>query len=119
MDIQSLKLNLASVMPILDANLHAANAEYKAGEIPAGAFHYVRTRHETALAVLQSQDDVRPERAFKACALLAIDLRSGLREPTDLTPDAPSRVEAWWQCYRDAGFIGVNEFFDSPMLPSA
>lgn len=117
MDIQSLKLNLTSVMPILDANLGAANREYKAGLIPAGAFHYVRTRHEAALVVL-SRDDLSAEAAFKSCALLAIDLRSGLEEITDQTSSAPAQVEAWWQCYRDAGFTKVNPFFDAPMQPS-
>jgi hypothetical protein len=105
-------------MPILDVNLAAAHKEYMSGELPAGAFHYVRSRHETALVVL-SKDDLKPEAAFKACALLAIDLRNGLRDMTDQSSSATAEVEAWWQCYRDAGFTEVNSFFNAPMMPVA
>lgn len=115
MDIQSLKISLANVMPILDANLAAAHKEYMDGDIAAGAFGYVRSRHESACAVL-TRDDIKPEDAYKACALLAIDLRTGVKEATD-QPEAEAQVEAWWQCYRDAGFTDVNKFFDAPMLP--
>lgn len=117
MDIQALKLRLTSVMPILDVNLAAAHQEYMSGELPAGAFHYVRSRHETALVVL-SRDNLDPEAAFKSCALLAIDLRNGLRDMTDQSSSATTEVEAWWQCYRDAGFTEVNSFFNAPMMPS-
>lgn len=118
MDIQSLKLNLTNVMPILDANLGAAYREYMAGDLPAGAYHYVLSRHKTALLVL-SEGDLKPEAAYKACALLAIDLRAGLQESTQKTSNAEAQVEAWWQCYRDAGFTEVNSFFHAPMLPSS
>jgi hypothetical protein len=117
-DIQALKLRLTSVMPILDVNLAAAHQEYMNGELPAGAFHYVRSRHEAALVVL-SKNDLNPEAAFKSCALLAIDLRSGLQETADESTSATAEVEAWWQCYRDAGFTEVNEFFHAPMMPVA
>lgn len=118
MDIQSLRLHLTNVMPILNANLGAAHREYMAGELPAGAFHYVRSRHEAALEVL-SRKDMKPEAAFKTCALLAIDLRSGLEDSIDQIPTALAQVEAWWQCYRDAGFSEVNPFFEAPMLPTS
>lgn len=85
------------------------------GDLAAGAFGYVRSRHESASAVL-SRNDIKAEDAFKACALLAIDLRSGVKEAAD-QQEANSQVEAWWQCYRDAGFTEVNKFFDAPMLP--
>jgi hypothetical protein len=117
MDIQTLKLSLASVMPILDVNLAAAYREYMSGDLPAGAFHYVRSRHEAALVVL-SRDDLEPKAAYAACALLAIDLRNGLQELIGKTVSAKTQVEAWWQCYRDAGFTEVNQFFNAPMLPS-
>lgn len=117
MDLQSLKASLANVMPILDANLGAAYREYMAGEIAAGAYRYVLSRHGNAAAVL-SRDDIDPAGAFKSCALLAIDLRSGVTESKDLA-GAEAQVEAWWQCYRDAGFTEVNPFFDAPMLPDA
>lgn len=75
MDIQALKLSLTSVMPILDVNLEAAHQEYMKGDLPVGAFHYVRSRHEAALVVL-ARDDLKAEAAYMACALLAIDLHS-------------------------------------------
>lgn len=115
MDIQPLKISLTNVMPILTANLAAAHAEYMAGDIAAGSYGYVRSRHETATAVL-SRDDIPAEDAYKACALLAIDLRSGVKEISD-QHEAQAQVEAWWQCYRDAGFTEVHDFFDAPMLP--
>lgn len=113
MDIQSLKKNLISVMPILDANLEAAHREYMAGEIPAGAFHYVRTRHETACVVI-AREDQNAEAAFKSCALLSMDLRAGASEVTTPTE---GQEEAWWQCYRDAGFTGIHPYFKCPTLP--
>ena len=101
-------------MPVLDANLAAAHIEYMAGDIPAGAFHYVRTRHLTACAVLAS-DDLEAEDAYKACALLAIDLRTGIEELTGIVKD---KVDAWWQCYRDAGFTDLHPFFFRSALRS-
>lgn len=114
MDIESLKRNLINVMPVLDANLAAAYKEYMAGDIPAGAFHYVRTRHETACIVVSS-DNLEAERAYKSCALLAIDLRSGAEE---LAVSVKSQVDAWWKCFEEAGFTEVTPFFEAPMLPS-
>lgn len=114
-DIQPLKTSLAEVMPILTSNLSAAYTEYMAGDIAAGAFGYVCGRHETACVVLQ-RDDIPAEKAYEACALLAIDLRSGIDEMDDKTA-AQSKVDAWWQVYRDAGFTEVNSFFDAPMRP--
>lgn len=115
MCIQSLKTSLTNVLPILDANLVAAHKEYVDGDIPRGAFEYVRSRHETALAVI-ARSDIQSDDAYKACALLAIDLRCGVKVVAD-EAEAKVQVEAWWQCYRDAGFTEVNMFFDSPIRP--
>lgn len=115
MDIQSLKLNLATVMPLLTANLAAAHKEYMEGTLAAGAFGYVRSRHETASAVL-SRDDIKAEDAYKACALLVIDLRCGVDEAAN-QPEAQAQLESWWQCYRDAGFTAVHPIFNAPILP--
>ncbi|CAI9912151.1 hypothetical protein EFK68_03805 [Pseudomonas aeruginosa] len=114
MDIQTLKRNLANAMPILDANLAAAHREYMAGDIPAGAYHHVLSRHGTACEVL-SRDDIAAEEAFKACALISIDLRRGTK---DFAGGDTSVVDAWWQCYRDAGFTADNPLYNTPMLPS-
>lgn len=92
MNIQSLKQSLTDVMPILDANLEAALEEWMAGDIPRGTFEYVRSRHLTAQAVV-ARDDIMPEDAFKACSLLAIDLRSGIKR-VPVAPDASAKCEA-------------------------
>lgn len=115
MDLQALKEHLRAVMPILDANLAVAYTEYMNGDIPAGAYGYVRVRHEAAHAVL-TRDDLEPDFAFKACALLAMDLRTGLQE-MGADSDAGVKVEAWWQCYRDAGYTALHEVFATPMRP--
>lgn len=115
MDLQTLKQNLINVMPILNANLAAAHKEYMDGDIPAGAFGHVRSRHEMACVVI-SNDDIKAEYAYQSCALLAIDLRSGIKE---VVGSDSGLLDAWWQCYRDAGFTEVNPIFKTPMLPSA
>lgn len=117
MDIQSLKTSLTNVLPILDANLAAAYKEYMDGAIPRGAFEYVRSRHETALAAI-ARDDIPADDAYKACALLAIDLRDGVKEVADQA-EAEAQVEVWWQCYREAGFTEVHTLFDAPIRPDA
>jgi hypothetical protein len=114
MNIQALKQNLNNIMPLLTANLAAANRDHMAGKIAAGAFHYVRSRHETACAVI-ARDDLDAEHAYKACALLAIDLRHATE---DFAEGDTSLEKAWWQCYREAGFTEVNKFFNAPMLPA-
>lgn len=117
MGIESLKMCLKDVMVILDANIEAARAEWMAGTLSQGAFGYVRTRHALAHEVLD-RTNIAPETAFHACAMLAIDLRSGAElVPAEL--DAAAKIEAWWQCYRDQGFTEVNGFFDSPCRPTA
>lgn len=105
-------------MPILDANLSAAHKEYMEGDISHGAFEYVRSRHETALNVISLNDNTTEvaQIAYNACALLAIDLRSGVKEVPDKA-EAQEKVEDWWQCYRNAGFTDVHEFFNSPTMP--
>lgn len=115
MNLATLKTSLAGVMPLLDANLAAAHAEYMEGSIAAGAFGFVRTRHETAAAVL-AREDIPEETAFKACSLLAIDLRSAVKDAADPVA-ADASVQAWWQCYRDAGFTEVHKHFDFPIRP--
>jgi hypothetical protein len=112
MNLETLKARLTDVLPISDANLSAAHMEYLSGKIPRGAFEYVRSRHEDALAVIAC-DNIPVELAFKACALLAIDLRDGVKEVPDVA-QAQAMVDAWWQCYRDFGYTELNTFFDSP-----
>lgn len=115
MDIQALKNCLSGVMPILNNNLAEAYTEYMAGDIAAGAYGYVRSRHGTAAAVLASTE-VPAEKAYQACALLAIDLRTGVASMADPI-EAQAQVDTWWQCYREAGFTEVHPLFESPMQP--
>ena len=115
MNVQALKTQLTLVMPILDANLAAAYKEYMAGDLSAGAYGYVRARHEQAHLVLASNDP-NALAAYESCALLAIDLHSGINEMAD-KKHAIQHVEDWWQCYRDAGFTHIHKHFDSPTLP--
>lgn len=115
MNLQALKTNLAAVMPLLNANLEAAHAEYLAGDLAAGAYSYVCSRHSVAQSIV-AKDDVPPEIAYQACALLAIDLRTGVKDAQDKA-DAQAKVDAWWECYREAGYTEINPFYDSPMLP--
>lgn len=118
MDIQALKAVLVKVMPLLTVNLVNANKEYLKGDLPRGAFEYVRNRHFDANLVL-NRDDIVTENAFAACAMLAIDLRSVLADKTVNTgSDVVKLVEDWWKCYTDNGFTEVNEFFIIPKLPA-
>lgn len=115
MNLQNLRSSLEKIMPILDANLSAAHNEYMDCKISAGAYRVVRQRHENALVVL-SDNSIHPEVAYKACAALAIDLGSGVKDMPNKEA-AKTAVEDWWQCYRDAGFSEIHRFFDIPALP--
>lgn len=115
MNLQSLKSHLQAVMPILDGNLAAAYREYMDGTLAAGAYRHVLSRHEIALAVI-SDDTIHPETAYKGCALLAIDLRSGVEVMAD-KDEAKRLVNEWWQCYRGAGFTEINQYFEAPQQP--
>lgn len=117
MDIANLRNHLEAVLPILSANLSQAHAEYIAGDLSAGAFEYVRSRHATALAVL-AMPDVCPASAYKACAALAIDLSSGLKDVPN-REEAQQRVNAWWDYYRKAGFTEISPHFQIPCLPNS
>jgi hypothetical protein len=115
MELQALKASLNNVLPILNANLGAAYNEYMDSTIPAGAYGYVRSRHETALAVI-SRDDIEPEQAYKACAALTLDLTSGITLMDDAA-DAEAKLQGWWKCYRDAGFTDIHSFLKIPVQP--
>lgn len=112
LNIENLKVALKNVLPILDSNIKQAYQEYMDGKIAAGAYSYVHDRHFLAHSVINRQD-LEPEIAYNACALLAIDIRSGLT-------DDPENVQwqeaekAWWDCYRAAGFTEVNKIFQCP-----
>lgn len=115
MNFAVLKDHLRQVMPILDANLSAAYREYMDGKIPNGAYQHVLSRHGIAITVI-GDDSIHPEVAYKGCALLAIDLRSGLDEMAD-KDTAKRLIDGWWQCYRDAGFNEIHALFKFPQQP--
>jgi hypothetical protein len=115
MDLKPLQTHLSRVLPILDANLSAAYREYMDGKIPAGAYHYVLARHGDVLTVIN--DSTMPaEIAYRACAAVAIDLRSGIADLADKSA-AQALADGWWQCYRDAGFIEINPYLNIPKHP--
>jgi hypothetical protein len=115
MELQALKASLNRVLPILNANLSAAYNEYMDCTIAAGAYGYVRSRHETALAVI-SREDIDPEQAYKACAAVTMDISSGIALMDDAT-DAEEKLNDWWKCYREAGFTDIHPFFKIPVQP--
>jgi hypothetical protein len=109
MNLTELRGHFRRVQPILEANLAAAHREYMDGKIAAGAYGHVRSRLETALFVLANE-------VIQSCALLAIDLRSGLTEVVD-RDEAQQHIDDWWQCFREAGFTEVHPFFRAPQRP--
>lgn len=115
MNLQSLKERVTSVMPILDANLSAAHDEWMSGKIARGAFECCLSRHATALELL-SLDDIDPERAYRACAQITIDLRSGLGDMQDKTK-TDGVMEAWLDCFRAAGFTEMHKMLEIPVKP--
>lgn len=117
MSLQSLKNLVSRAMPILDKNLHAAHSEWMSGEIARGAYEYCLSRHTTAIELL-SLDDIDPERAFRACAPITIDLRTGLKDMQDKT-QSEGLMEAWLDCFRSAGFSEMHPLFDIPYKPNS
>lgn len=115
MDLNALKTVLTAAMPILDVNLDAANKEYMDGKLSAGAFQIVLGRHTVAYQVLTSED-IAADTAYAACALVAIDLRTGVADMPD-TPAAQRVLDSWWACYRNAGYTATNQLFNVPSLP--
>lgn len=115
MNLQSLKTSLTNVLPILDANLALVYKEFMDGDIARGAFEYVRSRHEIAIMVI-ADENIPADVAYKSCAMLAIDLRCGVKEVAN-KEESEAQVQAWWQCYRDAGFTHEHKFLGSPILP--
>lgn len=116
MNTSNLVSALKSVMPILDKNFELAAAEFYKGELPNGALHYIQERHLLASAVIADVSKFDANKVWDACAMITIDLRSGVDEMPDPSA-AKETLDAWWQSFRDAGYTEVNQFFDIPAAP--
>ena len=115
MDQSILKSALIEALPILDRNLAAASEQYRSGDLAAGAFRYVRSRHQTALAVINASDS-SGDTSYRACASITIDLRSGVRQMPDVAV-AKAVLERWLECFHKAGFTEMHPYLDVPVLP--
>jgi hypothetical protein len=115
MDVSALKANLAAVIPLLHLNRDAAYAEWMDGSLARGAYEHVQSRFDTAHVVMGTED-IDAISAFKACSMLTIDIRSAVNDVnTDL---ARQSLDAWINCYRDAGFTESHTVFRTPVLPA-
>lgn len=114
MNIQALQANLNAVMPLLVANRNAAYHEWMDGSLARGAYEYVQSRFDTAYAV-QTRSDIDSVTAYKACALLTIDIRSAVNDSP--SEGAKQQMSDWLECYRTAGFTASHPLFDVPTLP--
>ena len=112
MELSALKQQLSTALPLLIANRNLAYQEYIEGSLAHGAFNYVQSRLDTASAVLESED-IPADRAYKACAMVVIDLRSAVRDKDD----GKATIDAWLECYADAGYTGIHKFFNIPVIP--
>jgi hypothetical protein len=115
--IEELKVAVTAVMPILDANLSAAYTEYMDGSLSAGAYGVVRTRHENACIVLSGTLPVDPLRAYEVCAMLTIDLRTGIKDMPD-QKQAKNEFNVWMDFYRRSGFTEDHKVFEFPTHPT-
>lgn len=112
-----LKAALSAVMPILNANLSAAYTEYMDGTISGGAYGVVRTRHENACIVLDGTMIIDALRAYEVCAMLTLDLRTGIKEMADQS-QAKASFNEWVAFYRRSGFTEDHKVFDFPTHPT-
>ena len=115
MNIEDLKIALKEVLPILDSNITEAYKDYMDGKLAAGAYSYIHDRHFLAHSVINRQD-LEAQLAYNACALIAIDIRSGRTDDT-ANVQWQEAEKAWWECYRAAGFTAVNPVFQCPQQP--
>ena len=118
MNIKDLQEEVAKILPILDANLSAANKEWMAGEIARGAFEYCLSRHRIALTVIQEGWNLDILAAFAACAPLTMDIRSGLDQASskEQAEEWSKKLDNWWAFYQKNGFVEVNSFFNIPQV---
>ena len=114
-ELQPLRERVKSIMPILNANLSAAHDEWMSGKIARGAFEYCLSRHATALELLSGENfDI--ETAYRACAPLTIDIRSGLKDTND-NGKTEEVMAAWIECFRNAGFTEMHRLYNIPIRP--
>lgn len=112
MNIDLLKEQIKSVMPLLIANRDSAYKEWMNGDIARGAFEHIQGRIDTACIVIE-RNDLDPEQAYKACALITIDLRCAIED----NPTEQSKMDSWLEFFRNAGFIECHKIFNFPIKP--
>lgn len=118
--VQKLQAGVASILPLLAANLSAAQAEWMAGDIPRGAYEYCLGRYSTAMMLSgQTPDGTREglneEAAHRAAATLFLDTPSALREVAPADKDAEQgKVDTLLKCLVDFGFTEIHPFFGIP-----
>jgi hypothetical protein len=118
--IIGLKQHIAAVMPLLDANLAAADKEWMAGTLAKGAFDYCSTRHLAAGHIVEANPaELNEEAALAAGARLFLDLRSALKDvPADRRAGEEAKVEGLRKFFVEQGFTAVNSLFNIPMRPT-
>lgn len=113
MELEKLIIAIKGVLPILDSNMRNAYKEYMQGAIPAGAYSYVHDRHFLAHSIVNGQP-LDADTAYKACALLAVDIRTGRADALENNQWQQAELQ-WWDCFRQAGFTAINKHFNCPM----
>lgn len=107
--------NLINVKPMLNANKESVYLDLMNSEMTCDEYNHIASRHQFMEKVL-SDDGITPEEAYKGCAALAIDLNDGLNLRAD-KEDAKAKIEAWWQCYREAGYTVIDQAAHMPAMP--
>lgn len=107
-----IKQLVQDAMPLLEANLQAANQEYLEGKISNGAFNYVLMRHAMACQILSDHDN-DGETLWRSAATLTIDLQSICQ---DLKRD--DFLNMWIEAFKKEGFTSTHSFLDYPVRPN-
>lgn len=105
---------------VFDKNLNEAHREYMAGDIPAGAFRYVRDRHQTVQIIKRDGErfkdggiPITDDDLFRAVAPLTIDLRDAIKSGHA----DPKCVKIWWELFKEAGYTDSHRVYNIPMRP--
>jgi hypothetical protein len=118
--INELKTHVSAILPLLDANLGAANKEWMAGDISRGAYEYCLQRHAVALSIIgMDVSELNEDGAFKAGATLFIDLRSAIKDvPVEKRDSEQKKVDDFLSFYVDSGFTEEHALFKIPIRPT-
>lgn len=120
-NLSKLQAHVTALMPVLNANLSAAYAEWMSGKIARGAYEYCLSRHATAAALTGPLPaEVTADAAFAAGAQLFLDLRTGLKDiPEAERAPAQTEIDAMLALYREQGFTETSFGMRVPRKPAA